>query len=620
MKQTYVLVSGVSALVGAALCAAVFIWLMKPEPTTQEFRPQIDRSQSEKFVTQITPGPAPVARAPASQAAFENVRTLADTLAFEADFDQTVAIHLLLAHADEALVLDLLTQAETISPPSQKEAAFSIIFSKYASLDPTRALARAEGLPQRLQQRALMNIFHEWSRNDLDSALLAAESLEGAQRQTAGYVILTSRDDLAPSRRTEIAEQFNQQRQLAMMNQQVWLERALENPRSAWQEILNSTDPEPQTRQARSSVAHAWIREEGIEVLDEIVASLPDTADRHRLLSSLMPTLMRVDPQHTLDFISQLPNSQETINLRRSAFSAWSRGDPKAAVERLQEMDFHQKEYVMSMVLGQWAGKDPRELLEASNSMSQAWIDTAKRHALIQLSRSSRQEAISYLGDISDSNERHQVEDTLVRQWSKEDPSAAFQWYLSRDRENTDEQLHHTRYLMVEVADRDPASALQLAAEYSGEWGSAMVTGVFQALVRTDPQQALQYLPRVNPEQKRAAVEEIGFALARDDLMKAFQLTSYLPQTQRLQYGQSLIARSLYQNGNREAFISHLNDLPSREIMAYGAVRLIEQDEYDKFLTNDERRKLYAVLTAAERAKLDADLQAMRDYIESRED
>ena len=292
MKQTYVLVSGVSALVGAALCAAVFIWLMNPAPTTQEFRPQIDRSQSEKFVTRISPDVAPVARAPASRGAFENVRTLADTMAFEADFDQTIAIHLLLAHADEALVLDLLRQAETISPPSQKEAAFSIIFSKYAALDPARALAKAEGLPQRLHQRALMNIFHEWSRNDLDSALLAAESLEGAQRQTAGYVILTSRDDLAPSRRAEIAEQFNQQRQLAMMNQQLWLERALEDPRSAWQELLDSTDPEQQTWQARSSVAHAWIREEGIEVLDEIVASLPDTADRHRLLSNLMPTLV----------------------------------------------------------------------------------------------------------------------------------------------------------------------------------------------------------------------------------------------------------------------------------------------------------------------------------------
>lgn len=620
MKQTYVLVSGVSALVGAALSAIVVIWFMKPELTTQEFRPQIDKSQSEKFVTQITPDPEPVARAPASKGAFENVRTLADTLAFEADFDQTVAIHLLLANADEALVLDLLEQAETISPPSQKEAAFSIIFSKYAALDPSRALARAEGLPQRLHRRVLMNIFHEWSRNDLESAIEAAESLEDNYRQTAGYVILTSRDDLAPSRRAEIAEQFNQQQQLAMLNQQVWLERALENPRSAWQEILDSTDPEQQSRGARISVAHAWIRKEGIAVLDEIVASLPNTRDTRRFLSSLLPSLVKADPQRTLDFISQLPNAQETAGLRQQAFHVWSRQDPEAAAETLQEMDFHNKKHVMETVLSQWAYKDPRELLEASDGMPQSWIDAAKRHALTQLSRSSRQEAISYLGDISDSNQRHQVENTLASQWAEEDPSAAMRWYVSLDRGRAGETTHHLRYLMRSVTDRDPAMALQVAAEYSGKWGSAMIGGVFETLARADPQQALQYLPRVNQEQKKVAVGSIGSAMARDDLMKALQLGIHLDQTERLQFGRDLIDNSLYRDVNREAFISDFNDLSSRELKAYGASQLISQDAYEQFLTKNERQRLYAVLNATEKAKLEEQLQYAREYLESKED
>lgn len=617
MKQNYVLVSGVSALVGAALCAAVFIWFMKPEPTIQEYRPQIDSSPTEKFVTRITPKAEPVARAPASKGAFENVRTLADTMAFESDFDQTIAIHLLLANADEGLVLDLLEEAETISPPSQKEAAFSIIFSKYAALDPSRALAKAEGLPQRLHRRALMNIFHEWARNDLESAIDAAESLEDNYRQTAGYVILTSRDDLAPSRRAEIAEQFNQQQQLARLNQQVWLERALENPRSAWQEILDSTDPEEQTWGARISVAHEWIRKEGIAVLDEMLASLTNTRDTQRLLSSLIPSLVQADPQRTLDFISQLPNAQETTNLRRQAFYAWSRQDPKAAAESLQEMDFHQKGQVMETVLAQWAHKDSRGLLEASNSMPQSWIDAAKRHAITQLSRSSRQEAISYLGDISNSRERQQVENTLASQWAEEDPSAALQWYLSLDRNNVNEQRHHTRYIMMTAANRDPTSALQLAAKYSGDWGSTMIRGVFHTLVAADPQQALQYLPSVNQEQKKVAIEEIGIAVARDDLMGAFQLGNILNKTEQFEFGKTLIERSLYWNGNRDVFLSNFNDLPSRELKAHGAVQMLRQNEYEKFLSSDDRQKLIAVLNNTERSKLETDLQRMREIMES---
>ena len=620
MKQTYVLVSGVSALVGATICAVVVIWFMKPESTTQELQTPSARPPTEKFVARITPDAEPVSRAPASKGAFENVRTLADTLAFETDFDQSIAIHLLLANADETFVLDLLRQAETISPPSQKEAAFSIIFSKYAAIDPSRALAKAEGLPLRLRQRVLMNIFHEWSRNDLESAIEAAESLEDIQRNTASYVILTSRDDLTPGRRAEIAEQFSQERQLAMLNQQAWLERALENPRSAWQETLDSADPEQQIWQARSSVAHAWIRKEGISVLDEMIASLPATSDRRRFLSNLMPTLVRADPQRTLDFISQLPNSQETTNLRQSAFYAWSRQDPKAAAERLQEMDSHQKDQVMETVLAQWANKDSRELLEASDGMPQSWINAAKRHAIIQLSRSSRQEAISYLGDISDSKERHQVVRRLANQWSEEDLGAALRWYVSLDREHAGEAQHDVRYIMMSAADREPAIALQVAAEYSGEWGSAMVGGVFDALVRVDPQRALQYLPRVNKDQRKVAVASIGWAMADDDLMNALQLGIHLDQSERLDYGRNLIDSTLYWEKNRKAFLSHFNDLSSRELKAHGASQLLHQDVHDQFLTKNERQRLYAVLNASEKAKLEQEVQDAREYLESQND
>ena len=620
MKQTYVLVSGVSALVGAALCAAVFIWLMKPDSTTQEFRSPTDRQPTERFVTRITPDAEPVSRAPATKGAFENVRTLADTMAFEADFDQTIAIHLLLANADEAFVLDLLKQAESISPPSQKEAAFSIIFSKYAALDPARALAKAEGLPLRLHQRALMNIFHEWSRNDLDSALLAAESLEGAQRQSAGYVILSSRDDLAPSRRAEIAEQFNQQRQLATLNRQAWIDKVSEDPRSVWQETLNSTNADLNTLQFKSMIGHAWIKEEGTEVLDEMVSTLPDSFNKRQFLGNLMPTLVQVDPQGTMDFISQLPNAQDTANLRRGAFYAWSRQDPRAASESLQEMDFHNIEHVVETVLVQWAHHDPRELLEASDTMPQSWIDIAKRHALTELARSSRREAISYLGDISDSNQRHQIENTLASQWAEEDLRAALKWYLDLERDDGVGLRHQTRYIMMTAAERDPTGALQLAAEYSGKLGSAMVGGVFNALVRADPQQALQYLPRVNQRQKRVAVEEIGVAMARDDLMGAFQLGNLLDKNEQLEYGKTLVQRSLYWDGNRDVFLSNFNEIPTRELKVHGAVQMLHQDEYAKFLTKDQRQKLYAVLNATERAKLEEDLQTMRELIEMQGD
>lgn len=617
MKRSYFLISGVSALVGAAVCAVVFVWLSRPTENTQDFGFQTDSPAPEKFVTRIQRDAEPRSAAPESKGRFDHVRTLADTLAFESDFDQTIAIHVLLANADEAFVLDLLRQAETISPPSQKEAAFSIIYSKYADIDPARALANAEGLPVGIHRRVLMNIFHEWARNDLESALHAADSLEGNQRQTASYVILTSRDDLEPLRRMEIAERFNLQRQLAALNSQLWVEKASENPRLAWQEILNSTDPNLKSWQVRASVAHAWIREEGIVVLDEILASLSPTDNKNEFISNLLPTLVQVDPQGAVDYISALSNTQQVSNLRRSVFFTWAQKDPEKALESLMAMDFHEKRSLMDFALSQWGRANPRKLLEYSDSMPQTWKDSAKQHALLGLARTAREEAIAYLPEIDDVRQRHELENRIASYWTADDPRAAIQWFLSLDESDSASRRHHLRQLIVSYTDEDPESALQLASQYSGEKGSSMISGAFDALARVDPQLALRYLPRVDKKQRKVAVERIGSAMARDDLMGALDLANYLENEDRSQFEKLVLERSFSWDGSRTNLLVEINNLPSRELKAHSALLLIRHNEYEEFLSEQDRQNLYAVLNATERAKLESEMQKTREMMES---
>lgn len=611
MRSSHVLTAGISALVSSAITVVVFIWVSSPVDPPRNFHAQSNSSTSEKFVARIDRAIKPISRAPASDGTFDRVRTIADALAFEADFDQTVAIYLLLANADEELVLDLLQQAESISPLSQKEAAFSIIYSKYAAIDPERALANAEGLPSRLQNRVLMNIFHEWARNDLESALTGADSLEGNRRQTASYVILTSRDDLEPFKRTEIAERFNLERQLASLNFQSWYEEAIQNPRWAWQEIQNSTDKKSEIRQRRSVVARAWIREEGVGVLDEMLAALSESDDKKELISSLMSTLLQIDPERTMDVISTLPNAQDVINLRERAFYAWSRRDPGAAVEQLARVDFHNKGRLMDSVLSEWGIRDPRKLLEFSETLPETWFDTAKRHALMGLARTSPEEAISYLDDIRRVGHRLELEDEIARFWSEDDPRSALEWFLSRD--DYVSRPYQARKLMANFADEDPVRALQIASQYTGELGSSMISGVFAALAEKDPQQALRHLPNVNVEHKSVAVGRIGLMMAGTDLIGALNLGNLLSKEDRSRYEKRIIDQQLGWEHSRVMLLSDFNDLPSRELKVHTAIQLFHHDVYDRFLSEQERRKLHSVLSVKERKQLDETLQSMRN-------
>ena len=144
MKLSHVLTTFAGVLVGAGICAGLFLLLQRPTDANQNIRLHDDSqaslvSHSATETENVTQDAAHEGRI-----AFHSVRTLADTLAFETDFDQTVALYTLLERADEEVVVDLIQEADSISPPSQRVAALSIIFSKYATIDPYRALEHAE--------------------------------------------------------------------------------------------------------------------------------------------------------------------------------------------------------------------------------------------------------------------------------------------------------------------------------------------------------------------------------------------------------------------------------------------------------------------------------------------
>ena len=435
MKLSYVLTAIGGVLSGVGICAVFFLLVLKSSDTNQDLRLPGDTIATLDFKSDIqTEHISRVSkRVPTNE--FLSVRSLADTLAFESDFDQTVALYTLLAHADEAVVLDLIQKADSISPSSQKAAALSIIFSKYANIDPYRALKHAELLEEHFYYRMIPRIFHSWSRTNLEESLAAADALEGNRRRTAGHVILTSRDDLDPNGRSEIAARFNLQRELAEINRQEWLREYSKEPRVAWQKSIRSTDQKLQTPNTRAAIARAWITKEGLGVLPEIITTLPQDKERRYLVSNLAPWLARIDPLTTLTHISSLPNVHEVSVLQEVVFRAWGNLDHESAFEALHSMEVQNKKSISDRLLSDWASKDPRGLFEKANRMPIHFQSKARNWAITELARLSPHEAIARLDELPDLIERDDVAGAVARTWSASDPHSAIQWYLSLDME-----------------------------------------------------------------------------------------------------------------------------------------------------------------------------------------
>ena len=614
MKLSHVLAASAGVLIGMGICAILFLLLQRPTDaiTNQDLRSQDDPQAPIVSNSVSETGGAHQDSPTEVRSAFRRVQSLADTLAFESDFDQTVALYTLLDRADEARVLDLIQQTDSISPPSQRAAALSIIFSRYAHIDPYHALKHAKNLEEHLYVRMLPSIFHSWSRTNLEEALAAAETLEGNLPWSAGYIILTSRDDLEPNRQSEIAARFNLQRELAEFNRQAWLRDHLQDPRKAWQEYLRSTDPKLHTPNTRGAIARAWITKEGLDVLSEMITTLPDEKEQRSLVSSLLPWLVRTDPEGTLDHISNLANIKDVSDLKYDLFESWGEVDPESAFEALQPEVIQRKQRLSDHLLYEWARRDSHNLLAKANKMPLHLQNKVRRQALVQMARLSPHEAIVRLGDFPELQERDDVAGEVARSWSESAPLTALQWYLSLDVANDSAFRSRARQLTMRLTERDPDLAIKVATQTPGNLGSAMVSSVFNELAYNDARVALQYLPRLSDEHKEFAVQTIASEIAHTDIREAIRISGDLDESLRQPYNESLMDGVMRSSRARNTLIDIFDAISDQNVKNFAARTLLYDDERWGFLSKSEWKKMYKVLDPDQRAKLDEHIASKR--------
>ncbi|MGH8243877.1 MAG: hypothetical protein ACRETY_11080, partial [Steroidobacteraceae bacterium] len=108
---------------------------------------------------------------------------------------------MLAANSDRKGIERLLDEAETMDRESERRATATILYQRYAELDPAAAVEYMKKREAGLDTNWLYAIFHSWARTDLDGALASASKLDDRARQAAGTAIVRSRDDLPDKER-----------------------------------------------------------------------------------------------------------------------------------------------------------------------------------------------------------------------------------------------------------------------------------------------------------------------------------------------------------------------------------------------------------------------------------
>ncbi len=591
-------------VIGFAAGVAVYSWL--------------DREQQTQFHTLTAPSAdtttssdvsQPIAREkhPDDLDPILRVQSVPDSMKFASDFDQSASLYVLLARADVSDLERYINESISISSQNQRVAALSIIFGRYAAIDPRKALDRVLTLVEvKSQEKSnlVRAIFNEWTLRDRDAAIAAIESLPEQFRFSAASAMMWRSDFLSADQRIQLAEQIGpNDTWIANTVATIRSEASKVDPRQSFYEHVR----DPTQSQERNIELHTillnWIELEGAAILSEVQESLDNPNIRKPVLSSLIWNAIStklVTPASVLAVVSEFPNKQDAKQAIENVFRSWSYLNPQesfqASLEFGDQLITHE---FRSSLLQSWAAKDADGLLTEASSLPHEYRNTAVIRALGQMSRSAPEAAIQSARNLDARGLRIQARDEIIREWSSVDAKSAFEW-LMNDGFKTDAEPEYSIWWRAfsSYLDQDFDKAQRYAEVYQGELKAKdrLIEGVARYLVESDPDRAIEYLPKVRRVSQRLKLRfSIGLEMAETRPIEALEFGATIEELQD-QYYERLLGRW----ANRDFFALHANiQRVPNAYQGHAARYLLRINKTENYLNARDIRVLEAIVVSA---------------------
>jgi len=385
--------------------------------------------------------------------------TIHEILKLPGDFAQTTALYVLAESQDQDGIERLLAEARSIKRVSESRAAASILYGRFAELDPEAAVEHMMRGDSGLDPDLLYGVFHSWARTDLEAALKGASKLDDHSRQMAGMAIVRSRDDLPLEEREAMGSKLNLQASIREPTAS-----DLRSPKAAeraWQSALAMGDREARERELYQ-LARNWGQQDP-EAAIRAIEALRDRSQRDQMLQIAIHAWAEKDGRQAADWTLERPPSQQRSELLSSVLSVLVKKDPAAAMAIMERLRPTEREQVMPNVLMNWASHDPRAVT--------AWIGK-------QDNRQMYVPALSY----------------IVSVLAEQDPEDALRWASTLSGEESQMAMAQ---VIQRIALDDPERATALVGQMDeGPYRNSAMSGIAQVLAQSDPRAALSWVAK----------------------------------------------------------------------------------------------------------------------------
>ena len=621
---------------GAGLATAVLLILYFATPLGKTDMTAVPEDETPTNADNIVEG-SPAPSQENQTMGLYDVDSLADILTkYSGSFDRFAALYSLVSQSDAQTLVRLFNESLTYQYSELDESWLQdsirrTILSRLIHVNERLASSVFLSLDTEQQASISYTLVREWARIDLDAAVNFVVDLADNIKKSGTMAILDLNKTLPRDELTTLATRLGDTGYLQNIVDQNLFEEEAENPREAWAKL--SADPNLLTESNRrriQNIVEAWIKEEGIGVLDTVTAAIEDEDLKERIIRNGLMIVTEDDPEAAFDYALQFDSggggmfgmSFSFNPYMSSVLESWVTQHPMDAFNKVLTVDStSQKDQLVDQVFRSWARRDLQTFVDSIPQFPSEFQDAARVSGVSQLSRESVDEAKSLFADIESDAKKSQAAMSLASSWADEDPEAALNW-AQTDPSTESIRAQVTGTMLTTLATKSPEKAFDIARELPlNKDGLGLEASVISTLAYTNVDKALELLPKVRTgDTQTTAYMGIGGGLAMQGrVTEAIELGKDLSEEDQLNYYTSVGAMSLSGSllsgltGNEpeKDVFETIDSIPLEAARSKVAVSAILMDQMSDSYSDEEIESLKKYVSEEDLEELEKGMEQM---------
>ena len=462
----------------------------------------------------------------------------------------------------------------------------NLFFTVLARLDPDLALELVWETQRENWDVHLTVVFEDWAGADPRMAMQSAKQMHEPWKSKAFRTILQTRQDLSDAQHLELVESFDALASLNEMTFETQIEEVIDEPRKAFELILQAHISESRKSELIALITERWIERGNIDNIASMLGMVHEVFlwDQYQW-RSVVSRLTATDPKLVWEQLATLSlDAQKMLN--DEVFKAWVKQDAMAAIDAINESEYMSKESgELSLLYAAWASAVWHQLPEKIDLVPIDYRTGMLTSVVRDLApRIEPSDLLKQLDQIQRKgvNTKSTLE-VYLRQLSYQDPAIAMRWA----NEYLDEGNNVTSYILRELAVVDVIKAMEIALQQPVDSGAELAV-ISAVLDQGWLQQGLELLSKVREGTDVSILDaSVGALLIENGRRsEALALAKTLPDEARGEYYLNLAQRWIYKDITE--FLPVLSEIPDKRIRSRVAEVLLRWEGHIGNLTEDE--------------------------------